>query len=743
MKLRIVLLVLVLSTEGIQRPKEKYLQDNQVMFREKGIVINKAIFAHVKFTMEMGPIVESMFEIGKKLKEVYETEKENSNLDILPYLMGSEGNSSIWRQNEAAELWRKRAVDGAAISGMLYSMFNGSMHELVEALTVIPESYDTHIGHRFHERHKRFIFGAPALAMSTSNWIRIDRLEKSFANFTSKYNKLIDNVMIMNEKHIQLATDVAMLKTLMKLLNHKNYHKIITQVMALEEKLRNTISDVKAMVREGQRGKIAEEMLGGSELIKFFDMMVEKAKDFGCRLVMEHPTDVYELDATFGYNGKNKTFVVYLHVPMYEIGEELKLWEYVPFPIIQSLTLNSTIVPKTGKENFIALMPDDSVKTNTVSVPHRFRIFNEYDLNMCKRLRNIYMCGGRNTLRTDIENSCIGNLYLRDHHGITRTCDLEIGRLEEFVAKIGVNKWVVFSPKPLRKEVKCGKEKDIVMFEIQTLIELPEDCMIRLESTVLTTDININIEYSLQHFSFKYDGNIFDELNIDDKKFAVYIQEMIATKSKFGIKDLTHLKHYYEYTESGLTKLWNYLENTFGFLFMLDDIIMVAVIIMVGVIIFIVLSRMGFMVKCCRMVRGGNQLINATMDDQLREVIVRGRRNSLINLNQMQNPPPYNALNFAPSCPTERPSMGEIRRTDSTLSIDSRYEPSQLREDGQGPTDPRECNPGPVADRGRRRDSFVCTQHSSDRGSNCTGYFTPRPRPRNVRFQVDGDTEAI
>jgi len=726
---------------AIQRPKEQYLQDNQVMFREVGVVINKAVFAHVKFTMEMGPIVDGMFEVGKKLEEIYATEKKNSQLDILPYLMGSYSNDSIWQQDEASELWRKRAMDGTAISGILYSMFNGSMHDLVEALTVIPEKYDVNKGHKFHERQKRFIFGLPALAMAGSNWFRIDRLERSFSNFTSKYNLLIDNVKLLSDKHVQLATDVMMLKTLMKLLNHKNYHKIIAQVMALEEKLRSTIADVKAIVREGQRGRMASEMLGGQELIKFYDTMVEKANGHNCKLVMEHPSDIYELDTTFGYDGKNKTFVVYLHVPMYEIGEELKLWEYIPFPILQSLILNSTIVPKTGKENFIALMPDETVGSNAVTVPHRFRVFNEYDLNMCKRMRNIYMCGGRNTLRTDMENSCIGNLYLRDHHGIARTCDLEIGRLEEFVAKIGVNKWVVFSPKPLQKEIRCGKEKDVAWFETQTLIELPEDCMVRLKSTVLTTDININIEYNLKHFSFKYDGNIFDELNVDDKELASLMQEMISTKSKFGLKDLNHLRHYYEYTESGLTKVWNYIESTFGFLSMLDDIMMVAVIVIIGVIAFIILSRLGFVAKCWGMLMGSNQVINAPMEEQLRQVVVRGRRNSLISLNQ--DPPSYNALGFAPSCPTMELAIGGIRRTDSTLSIDSRYEPSQLREDGNRIIDHRECNPGPIAERGVRRDSFVCTQHPVERNTTCTGYFTPRPRPRNVRFQNDEEIENV
>lgn len=104
-------------------------------------------------------------------------------------------------------------------------------------------------------------------------------------------------------------------------------------------------------------------------------------------------------------------FVVFLHVPMYEMGQELKLWEYVHFPILQSIKLNATVLPQTGKENYIVLMPDASIRTGTVTPPHKFRIFNKYDFNICKGICKVHLCGGRNTLRTDIANSCVGNLH--------------------------------------------------------------------------------------------------------------------------------------------------------------------------------------------------------------------------------------------------------------------------------------------------------------------------------------------
>jgi len=110
---------------------------------------------------------------------------------------------------------------------------------------------------------------------------------------------------------------------------------------------------------------------------------------------------------------------------------------------------------------------------------------------------------------------------------------------------------MVFSPKPFLVTMYCGKKSETLRFDIQTLIELLEDCKVNLQSTQLTTDVNINIQYNIQRFDWKYDGNIFQELEIDDKELAQMVQEMIATKSKFGLKGLSHLKHHFEVTKMG------------------------------------------------------------------------------------------------------------------------------------------------------------------------------------------------
>jgi len=61
--------------------------------------------------------------------------------------------------------------------------------------------------------------------MEGNSMYRIQNIEANLRNFSGKHNMLVDNAMDLSGKHVQLAVDVLVLKDLVRLLNHKNYHK--------------------------------------------------------------------------------------------------------------------------------------------------------------------------------------------------------------------------------------------------------------------------------------------------------------------------------------------------------------------------------------------------------------------------------------------------------------------------------------------------------------------------------------
>ena len=242
MKLVLIICLLAYMAESAEdKIRHTYFHNNQIMFQEQGKMINKAVFVHVAFKVDMGPALALIDEIVAKLKEVNEMEAKNEKIEILPYLMGSNESDSIWRNNETSELWRQRSKDGVVITGMLFKMFNRQVDKLNGALMTIPRHYDVNKGQHIHERTKRFIFGGVALGFALHNAHRIGNLEEHFMNLTSKHNLLVDSVTLLSDKHKQLAVDTALLKDMVRFLAHKNYHKIITLVSVLNDQLKDAI----------------------------------------------------------------------------------------------------------------------------------------------------------------------------------------------------------------------------------------------------------------------------------------------------------------------------------------------------------------------------------------------------------------------------------------------------------------------------------------------------------------------
>ena len=306
---------------------------------------------------------------------------------------------------------------------------------------------------------------------------------------------------------------------------------------------------------------------------------------------------------------------------------------------------------------------------------------------------------------------------------------------------------MIFSPKPFSTNVECGDNVETIYIDYQTLVVLPEDCKLQLRNNFLTTDVNVYVDYNIRRLEWVYEGNIFDELIEDDLELGILIQELISTKSKFGLKDLNHLKHYYAYTESALDQVWKFLSNL-SFLGYFDEMFLVIFITTcVAILVFLIYN--GYFPKCkC----GSNQVEDelqrvasasasarrARMVRNIRqaeEVARQEARDTLDvdlpefeNINQIE-PPPYVMFDLEPTAPR---GTSNLLREDSYLSMDGRYAPTLLTEDRLNRRTETEqnrgvCNPGPVMERGQRLRDWVCNSHvPQGQSGHCIGYFRPR-----------------
>ncbi len=112
--------------------------------------------------------------------------------------------------------------------------------------------------------------------------------------------------------------------------------------------------------------------------------------------------------------------------------------QYLPFPLTQSLSPNHSLMPSVGQNDLLAYSGFDT-----------YKILSQSDLASCHKMGDTYFCKGRNDLRTDITETCLGSLYLQQGKGILKNCKFEITAAKEQVFRLTHNKWAIATQKQI------------------------------------------------------------------------------------------------------------------------------------------------------------------------------------------------------------------------------------------------------------------------------------------------------
>jgi hypothetical protein len=159
--------------------------------------------------------------------------------------------------------------------------------------------------------------------------------------------------------------------------------------------------------------------------------------------MINQPSDLFQINTSYLHG--NKTVTLILQVPMVSEENKLNLLQFTPFPLSQSLGANTTITPKVDKD-LIA-----------VGKHHQYKILGQTNLAACTKLGQNFFCEGRSVLCTDIEDSCLGALYLHNLPGTLKHCHFELGETREHVFQTGPSQWLVSAPETFSSELQCEK----------------------------------------------------------------------------------------------------------------------------------------------------------------------------------------------------------------------------------------------------------------------------------------------
>ncbi len=158
-----------------------------------------------------------------------------------------------------------------------------------------------------------------------------------------------------------------------------------------------TVSTIASGWEQAQNQNFSHLLFPNDVLKKIKQKIDQTAQENGYISYVTKVTDLFQIPLSYVYQPNNKTIALLLHVPLVKQEYLLHLNQYLPFPLTHNLSPNHSLMPSIGQNNILAYSGFDT-----------FKIISQSDLASCHKMGESYFCKGRNDLRTDITETCLG-----------------------------------------------------------------------------------------------------------------------------------------------------------------------------------------------------------------------------------------------------------------------------------------------------------------------------------------------
>ena len=259
---------------------------------------------------------------------------------------------------------------------------------------------------------------------------------------------------------------------------------IIREVFQLtDSEINRFVNDLTNIVQSLNNKRVPVRMFSTSTLKEMFNAFNEKADHLDCEIPVKSYYDLFDLAVAHGYDEENAVIRVYITAGCIPKAHKVPLYELMPFPLINSLVGNLSMIPAVREKTLLAY-----------SNENQYREYSKVELGFCKLQLDTYICKDRNYLRTDTDASCLAGLYTQNTEIVARECLLEFSKPTEQIYAVAENTWLVHSPKHQTIEVRCesrsGVQQTFVSIKRMGILRLHHGCRTKLGRFDISTDAN-------------------------------------------------------------------------------------------------------------------------------------------------------------------------------------------------------------------------------------------------------------
>ena len=420
-------------------------------------------------------------------------------------------------------------------------------------------------------RQKRQILAGAAIItgvlgtfLGLFNSFEITNLQNQLASQRTTQALILD-VSKRHEKHLQdLDKTVKDLTDFVQSYILSDPTLVYAQLQDALQHIQDHLDIIFDTIQQLQHQRLSISLLPPKYLHILHTAVNDAAKSRNLVLLPEHIQDYFQLDTS--YIRVKSDLVILLHVPCITSSSLLTIYRYanLPYPIDILPTALHDILPHidpihtvndllhqaynlsdSGIDNqALYFVPDADLIAigRNVMHAHRYKLLSAGELHSCIQRNHIYLCERHQVLRTDLEGSCLGSLYLQSVKGVRENCKLDRKQLRESVYQISANDHIIVTPAPFTTQIQCanGTHMAVRIGRINK-VHVPAGCTLQLKNHTIHADDNIRItpeplqfEWDLNPLTLPSEllhstGHLDDQLN--------HLKAHIAEMTKLAVTD--------------------------------------------------------------------------------------------------------------------------------------------------------------------------------------------------------------
>ena len=446
------------------------------------------------------------------------------------------------------------------------------------------ESFSTKLTNPLHLTRQRRALGVIALGaigtfsgllgtfMGLYNSVELSKISSQISN-VQKQSTLLMEITNKHDRAIhELINDIESLSSAINGL-------IVHNPAILQAKLDNHVSVFQKRVLQSinciqqlQNRRLAIDFLDKDVLQLMHEALKSQAEGLGYELLTHKTSDYFQLETS--YLRVDNDIVIVVHVPCMSPTGKLKMYKYIPYPFpIKSPEIETSNISisnflyaeNVAPTHFTKQVPEALyIKSDhefiAIGEENQFVELSEAELTECDKHGKLYICQGHQIVQTDLLDSCLGSLFMREQTKLFDNCKIERKPLKEQVFQLTPTDFLLFSPEIFTTKLKCRNNtysNKAIFVQGTTQIHVPPGCQVKLKNHLVTSDLNVRVSPEPVRAIWKWNPLEFPASMLEDVKMVESHLNRVADsvktlRNESVTTDLFEKLHWLKLHESGI-----------------------------------------------------------------------------------------------------------------------------------------------------------------------------------------------